>query len=239
MNNFALNFTVLSMFPEIFPGALGHSLAQKALNRLWQLQVVDIKKYALGVNGNIIDDKPYGGGSGMVLRADVAGPAIRDAIKLSNSKNIIYMSPRGNIFNQEMAQNIVLEKNLIILCGRYEGVDERIIEEFNIKEVSIGDYILSGGELPAMVLMDACIRLLPGVIEKAQVFAEESFSSSNLCGLLEYPLYTRPAIWQNKSVPKELISGNHQAIAQWKKKQAQEITKARRPDLWEKYQDRK
>jgi tRNA (guanine37-N1)-methyltransferase len=235
MNNCALNFTVLSMFPEIFPGPLGHSLAKKALEKLWQLQVIDIKKYALGANGHIIDDKPYGGGSGMVLRADVAEAAITHAISLSNAKNIIYMSPRGKMFNQEMAQNILLQKDLIILCGRYEGIDERIIEEFEIQEVSIGDYVLSGGELAAMVLMDTCIRLLPGVIERPQVFAEESFSSNNICGLLEYPLYTRPAIWRNKKVPQELISGNHQAIAQWKKTMAQEITKKRRPDLWEKY----
>jgi tRNA (guanine37-N1)-methyltransferase len=235
MSEAALNFTVLTLFPEMFPGTLGYSLAKTAMDKLWSLQVIDIKNYALGNNAHIIDDKPYGGGSGMVLRADVVAPAINDAIKLSSTKNIIYMSPRGKMLNQALARELVAAKDHIILCGRYEGIDERVIEEFNIQEISIGDYVLSGGELAAMVLMDACIRLVPGVIAKNNVFAEESFSSDHLPGLLEYPLYTRPAIWQNRAVPEVLLSGNHQEIAVWKKKQAEAITRLRRKDLWEKY----
>jgi tRNA (guanine37-N1)-methyltransferase len=229
---------ILTLFPEMFPGPLGYSLAKKALdNNIWQLDLINIRNYALGSKGHLIDDKPYGGGSGMVLRADVIAPAIDKAIENTDSKNIIYMSPRGRTLDQSLVKDLVARKNLVIICGRFEGIDERIIEEYNIEEISVGDYILSGGEIACMALIDSCLRLLPGVIENINTLEEESFISDNIAGLLEYPLYTRPESWRERRVPSVLTSGNHSNVADWKKEKSQEITKERRPDLWKKYKE--
>ncbi len=238
MTNILFKATILTLFPEMFPGPLGYSLAKRALdNNIWQLDLINIRDYALGAKGHLIDDKAYGGGSGMVLRADVIGPAIEKAIEQSGSKNIIYMSPRGKTLDQTLVKKLVEKQNIIILCGRFEGIDERVIEEYNIEEISVGDYILSGGEIASMSMIDACVRLLPGVIENTNTLTEESFVSDNIAGLLEYPLYTRPENWKERIVPPVLTSGNHEKIAEWKKEQSKAITKERRPDLWQKYKE--
>jgi tRNA (guanine37-N1)-methyltransferase len=230
------NVTILSLFPEIFPGPLNLSIAGKALSKeIWQLQTLNIRDFATDKHVTV-DEKPFGGGTGMVMRADVLGNAIEHSIQLTGCKKIIYMSPRGKVFTQEKARELITYPQITILCGRYEGIDERVIEEYNIEEISIGDFILSGGEIAALTVIDACVRLLPGVIEKKSALTEESFGdSSEYSGLLEYPLYTRPSNWKDKNVPEVLLSGHHQAINKWRLTQAQEITKARRADLWEKY----
>ncbi len=218
-----MKFTVLTIFPEMFPGMLDFSLAGKALkNGLWQLETIDIKQFGHG-NYNHVDDTPYGGGAGMVLRADV----LEKAIEKTNKTKILYMSPRGAVLDQKKAVELSKLGEIIILCGRYEGIDERVIEHYGIEEVSIGDYILSGGEPAALILMDAVIRLLPEVVGNAETHSEESFSS----GLLEYPHYTKPAEWKGMKVPEVLTSGDHKKVADWRKAKALEITKKRRPDL--------
>ena len=225
-----MHFTILTLFPEMFPGSLGLSLAGKALgNGIWGYEAVNIRDYATDKH-QTVDDSPYGGGTGMVMRPDVLAAAI-DAT--SQKQRWIYMSPRGKPLTQDMVVSLSKEPSIGILCGRYEGVDERILEAYSIEEISIGDYILSGGEMAALTLMDACIRLLPGVISK------ESFAqTSEYTGLLEYPLYTRPSNWQGRAVPGELLSGNHQEIAAWRLRQSQAITKKRRPDLWQQYENK-
>jgi tRNA (guanine37-N1)-methyltransferase len=229
--------TALSLFPEIFPGPLGLSIAGKALEKkIWQLQTVNIRDFALDKHVTV-DEKPFGGGTGMVMRADVVGAAIEYSKDLTGCNKIIYMSPRGKVLNQELVRELVSHPQIIILCGRYEGIDERIIEEYDIEEISIGDFILSGGEIAALTLIDACVRLLPGVIEKKSALEEESFGDSkHYAGLLEYPLYTRPSTWKGREVPEVLLSGNHAEIDRWRIKQSLEITKSRRSDLWDRYQ---
>jgi tRNA (guanine37-N1)-methyltransferase len=225
--------SILSIFPEIFPGPLEYSLAGQALKAgIWQYELVDIRDFGLTKHKNV-DDIPYGGGNGMVMRADVLGAAIDHALTLNPDATIIYMSPRGKKLTQAISQEISQSKNIIILCGRFEGIDERIIEEYNIQELSIGDYVLSGGELAALVLLDSCIRLLPGVLENQETLCEESFSIIGPAQktLLEYPLYTRPAEWKGRKVPDILVSGDHKKIEDWRYKKSLEITKQRRPDL--------
>ncbi|MCC2646196.1 MAG: trmD [Rickettsiaceae bacterium] len=225
--------SMLSIFPEIFPGPLAYSLAGQALKAgIWQYELVDIRDFGLTKHKNV-DDIPYGGGNGMVMRADVLGAAIDHALASNPNATIIYMSPRGKNLTQALSQEISQYKNIIILCGRFEGIDERIIEEYNIQELSIGDYVLSGGELAALVLLDSCIRLLPGVLENRETLCEESFSILGPAQkpLLEYPLYTRPAEWKGRKVPDILISGDHKKIEDWRYKKSLEITKQRRPDL--------
>ncbi len=224
--------TILSIFPEIFPGTLGYSLAGQALRKgIWECNLVDIKQFGR-TKHNSVDDEPYGGGNGLVMRADVLGDAIDEAIKISGSKKIYYMSPRGKPFNQALAHEIASEKNIIILCGRFEGIDERIIDEYNATEISVGDFVLSGGELAAMVVLDACIRLLPGVLSNQETLLEESFSTSgDMQGLLEYPLYTRPAVWRGRDVPEVLVSGDHARVQKWRLSKAKEITAERRPEI--------
>lgn len=229
-----MNFKLFSLYPEMFPGSLGFSIAKKALEKkLWSYEVVNIRDYADNKHNNV-DDEPFGGGTGMVLRPDVLGSAIEDNFK--DKSKIIYMSPRGSLLDQNKVHELTQISNISIICGRYEGVDERVLEEYNIEEISVGDYILSGGEPAAIVLMDCCIRTLPGVISKKEALIEESFGrNEDYTGLLEYPLYTRPSKWKNRLVPEVLISGNHAKIKNWRKEQAIEITKSRRMDLYNKF----
>lgn len=222
-----LSVTILTIFPEMFPGPLGHSLMGKALeDKKWKLDVINIRDFGLTKHQNV-DDEPYGGGAGMIMRADVLGDALDFAIKKSGSKKIFYMSPRGKVFNQGLAEELALEDNIIILCGRFEGIDERIIDEYNACEINMGDYILSGGEIASMAMLEAVLRLIPGILGNPKTLNEESFSKN----MLEYPLYTRPEIWRERKVPEILLSGNHAKIDSWRKAESIKITKTRRPDL--------
>lgn len=216
--------TVLTLFPPMFPGALGQSLAGRALLAgLWRLDVQDIRDAATGRH-RTVDDTPFGGGAGMVMRPDVLDAAIGP----DDARPLLYLTPRGRPLVQDRARDLSAGPGVRLLCGRYEGVDQRVLDARGAEEVSIGDYVLSGGELPALVLLDACIRLLPGVMGAEASAEEESFSA----GLLEYPQYTRPAEWRGRSVPEVLLSGHHAAIAAWRRAQAEQVTRTRRPDLW-------
>jgi len=226
---------VLTIFPEMFPGPLGLSLAGKALaDGKWGLEVIDIRDFA-GDKHRSVDDTPAGGGAGMVMRADIAAAAI-DAARAGAKPGtpVIYLSPRGYPFMQEQARELADGPGAILLCGRFEGVDQRVLDARNVEEISIGDYVLSGGELAAQVLIDACVRLLTGVAGNEGSLAEESFAA----GLLEYPHYTRPREWEGRDIPEVLLSGDHKKIAEWRREQAEKITKQRRPDLWEKHRKR-
>lgn len=219
---------ILTIFPAMFPGPLGESLAGKALaEQKWSLNVTDIRDFGLGRHRSV-DDTPFGGGAGMVMRADVVDAAID---KVADDRPLIFLSPRGKPLTQNRVRALAEGPGAILLCGRFEGVDQRVIEARRVEEISIGDYILSGGELAALVLLDAVIRLLPGVMGHAESGVEESFSTP----LLEYPHYTRPALWDGRAVPDVLTSGNHAAIAAWRLAQAQHITQSRRPDLYNDY----
>lgn len=219
---------VLTIFPEMFPGPLGLSLAGQALSGgLWSLGVHDIRDFGRGRH-RTIDDKPAGGGAGMVMRADVLGAAI-DAVRAgADDLPLIYLSPRGERFTQAAARRLAAGPGAILLAGRFEGIDERVIAGRGLQELSIGDYVLSGGEIAAMTVLDACVRLLPGVMGEAASLTEESFES----GLLEYPHYTRPRDWEGRAIPDVLLSGDHKRIADWRREQAQCLTAQRRPDLW-------
>ncbi|MEX0745423.1 MAG: tRNA (guanosine(37)-N1)-methyltransferase TrmD [Phycisphaeraceae bacterium] len=227
--------TVLTILPEMFPGPLGASLSGNALAEgKWALEIVDIRDFAKDKHRSV-DDTPAGGGAGMVMRADIAALAI-DATREGAAPNTptLYLSPRGKPLTQARVRELASGPGAILLCGRFEGVDERVLEARNIEEVSIGDYVLSGGELAALVLIDACVRLLPGVAGNEGSLAEESFAE----GLLEYPHYTRPRDFEGRAIPEVLLSGDHKAIAKWRREQAEKLTKSRRPDLWEKYKRR-
>ncbi|MCF6216143.1 MAG: tRNA (guanosine(37)-N1)-methyltransferase TrmD [Emcibacter sp.] len=228
---------ILTLFPEIFPGPLGASLAGKALDKgLWAMNVVQIRDYALDKHRNV-DDTPAGGGPGMVMRADVLAAAIDDVTKDKNGDDypLVYLSPRGRRLDQELIREFALKKGITLLCGRFEGVDERVLEARNIREVSLGDFILSGGDLAALALMDAVVRTIPGVVGDADILTEETFES----GLLEYPHYTRPKVWEGQEIPEVLQSGHHGKIKQWRQKQSESLTKERRPDLWNQYLNQK
>jgi tRNA (guanine37-N1)-methyltransferase len=217
--------SVLTLFPEMFPGPLGHSLAGRALAAgRWSLDAVNIRDFAAGRHRSV-DDTPFGGGAGMVLRADVLDAAI-DAV--ADDRPLLCLSPRGQPLMQDAVRALAEGPGAVLIAGRYEGIDERVIEARGLREVSIGDYVLSGGELAAMVLLDAVVRLLPGVMGAAESATEESFSGR----LLEYPHYTRPADWQGRGVPPVLLSGHHAAVAAWRREQAERLTRNRRPDLW-------
>ena len=217
--------TVLTLFPPMFPGPLGQSLAGRALSAgLWRLDVQDIRDAATDRH-RTVDDTPFGGGAGMVMRADV----LDSAIGPDDDRPLLYLSPRGPQLTQARVRALAAGPGVRLVCGRYEGVDQRVLDARGIEEVSIGDYVLSGGELPALVLLDACVRLLPGVMGAEASVEDESFSA----GLLEYPHYTRPAEWRGRAVPEVLLSGHHAAIAAWRRAQAEQITRARRPDLWQ------
>lgn len=221
--------TLLTIFPEMFPGPLGHSIAGKALqDGRWSIRAVDIRDFALDRHRSV-DDTPFGGGPGMVMRPDVVDAAIRGA---GGQGPLLYMTPRGRLFDQAMARRLAAEEGVRILCGRFEGVDQRVLEAHGAEEVSIGDFVLSGGEPAALIVMDAVVRLLPGVIGREESLAEESFER----GLLEYPHYTRPAQWDGRAVPETLLSGHHEKIRAWRQSQAEQATRMRRPDLWERYQ---
>lgn len=219
--------TVLTLFPEMFPGPLGISLAGRALAAgLWSLEARDIRASATDRHRSV-DDTPAGGGPGMVLRADILAAAI-DAAGLAPDRPCLLMSPRGRPLTQSRVVELARGPGPLIVCGRFEGVDQRVIEGRGLEEVSIGDYVLSGGEIAAMALIDACVRLLPGVMGKEASGAEESFSE----GLLEYPQYTRPQLFEGVPIPEVLISGDHAKVAAWRRAQAEALTRARRPDLW-------
>jgi tRNA (guanine37-N1)-methyltransferase len=217
--------SVLTLFPEMFPGPLGHSLAGRALAAgRWSLDAVNIRDFATDRHRSV-DDTPFGGGAGMVLRPDVLDAAI-DAV--ADDRPLLCLSPRGRPLVQDAVRRLAEGPGAVLIAGRYEGIDERVIEARGLREISIGDYVLSGGELAAMVLLDAVVRLLPGVMGAAESAAEESFTAQ----LLEYPHYTRPADWQGRGVPPVLLSGHHAAVAAWRREQAERLTRARRPDLW-------
>ena len=223
------NATVLSLFPEMFPGTLAFSIAGKALvNNLWSLNTINIRDFSNDKNGKV-DDVPFGGGHWMVLKPEVLDRALKSVVDHNGPR--IYLSPRGRKFDQSFAKDLSKEKGVVFICGRYEGVDERFLTHNDIQEVSVGDYVLSGGEIGAQLIMDATIRLLPNVIGNSQGLVEESFEGD----LLEYPLYTQPRVWNGIEVPEVLLSGDHKKIEIWKIKMSEKITKLKRPDLWSKY----
>lgn len=234
---------VLTLFPEMFPGPLGLSLAGKALeNEIWALETLDIREFARDKH-RTVDDTPAGGGPGMVMRADVVAGAI-DAAVAARPDNaggagdtnwpLIYLSPRGRVMDQGLVRDLAAARGVTLLCGRYEGVDERVLEARGVIEVSLGDFVLSGGEIAAMALIDATVRLLDGVMGAPETLAEESFEGD----LLEYPHYTRPQTFEGRDIPEVLLSGHHGKIRDWRRQQAERLTEARRPDLWTRYQAR-
>jgi tRNA (guanine37-N1)-methyltransferase len=221
--------TVLTLFPEMFPGPLGHSLAGRALAAgHWNFSAIDIREFATDAH-RTVDDAPFGGGPGMVMRADVLDAAL-DSVAGAPGP-VIYLTPRGRRFNQDLAESLAAGPGVTLLCGRFEGIDERLIEARQCVEISVGDFVLSGGEPAAIALIDACVRLLPGVIGDRRSLDEESFQR----GLLEYPHYTRPATWRGLTAPEVLLSGHHENIRAWRLDQAERITRERRPDLWDRY----
>jgi len=228
----SLHFNILTLFPDMFPGSLGQSLAGKALERGdWEYNAINIRDFAEGVHKSV-DDTPYGGGAGMVMRADIIEKTLLSVPKPGRK---IYLSPRGTPLKQDLVKDLAVTPNITLLCGRYEGVDQRVLDAHEFEEISIGDYVLSGGEPAALILMDTCIRLLPGVMGNVDTPDNESFGSAT-GGLLEYPHYTRPASWKSArgtvyDVPEILQSGNHAKIKQWRDEQSVEITQKRRPDL--------
>ncbi len=224
--------TVLTVFPDLFPGPLGRSLAGKGLDSgLWALDVLDIRDFARDKHHSV-DDEPFGGGPGMVMRPDVVDRAL--AAAADRPGPVIYLSPRGRLLDQAQARALAAGPGVTLLCGRYEGVDQRVLEARAVEEVSIGDYVLSGGEPAAIVVIDAAVRLLPGIMGNEASPVEESFET----GLLEHPLYTRPAEWQGRAVPAALASGHHERIRLWRRAEAERITRERRPDLWARYPER-
>ncbi len=235
-----INFKILTLFPELFPGPLAASITGVALEKkLWSLEAINIRDFAKDER-KTVDDTPYGGGAGMVLKADILADAIEK--NLQPESKIFYLSPRGKTLTQKKARELAQEKEIILLCGRYEGVDQRVLDEFTIEEISIGDYVLSGGELAAFVVIDAILRNVDGVLGADESLAEESFGSKENLeyeNLLEYPHFTRPAKWRGREVPEVLTSGHHKKINEWRKERAIEITKKNRPDLYQKFLDKK
>ncbi len=219
---------VLTLFPDMFPGPLGLSLAGQGLeNGAWTLECVDIRDYAEDKH-RTVDDTPFGGGPGMVMRPDVASAAIDAAIGKDTDLAAIYLTPRGRPLSQARVRELAQGAGVMVLCGRYEGLDERVLDAHDLEEISIGDFVLSGGEAAAITLLDACVRLLEGVVGSQESLADESFEDS----LLEYPHYTRPQDWNGRAVPDVLVSGHHEKIKAWRRQQAEAITRERRPDLW-------
>ena len=220
---------VFTLYPEVFPGPLAKGLYGKALSsKLWKLNVTNIRDAATDKH-KTVDDTPYGGGSGMLLKADVLANSLEQ--KLKKGERVFYLSPKGKKFDQKLAQDLSKEKSISLICGHFEGVDERVLTTRNIEEISIGDYVLSGGETAALVILDSILRLLPGVLGNEKSSVDETFEN----GLLEYPQYTKPQIWEEKSVPEVLLSGDHAKIKDWRLSQSEAITRVRRPDLWQKY----
>jgi tRNA (guanine37-N1)-methyltransferase len=220
---------VFTLYPDCFPGPLDKGLYGKAMEKkIWDLKIVDIREYASDKH-KTVDDTPYGGGSGMLLKPDVVAKSLDANIK--NGEKIFYLSPRGKVFNQNTAKEISKENKVNLICGHFEGIDQRVLDNREIEEISIGDFVLSGGETASYVFLDAILRLIPGVIGNEESKNEESFEN----GLLEYPQYTKPQIWEEKSVPNVLLSGDHAKIKDWRLTQSKAITRHRRPDLWQKY----
>jgi tRNA (guanine37-N1)-methyltransferase len=230
---------VLTLFPEIFPGALGHSLAGKALaDGIWRLETVDIREFARDKHRSV-DDTPFGGGAGMVMRPDVLAAAIDSVVPVgggsSADRALICLSPRGAPLTQDRVRALSGTREMVLVCGRYEGIDQRLIEGRGLEEISLGDYVLSSGEPAALALIDACVRLLPGVVGDRDGLGEESFET----GLLEYPQYTKPRVWEGREVPEVLLSGHHDRIRHWRRTAAERLTRERRPDLWRRYEARR
>jgi len=220
---------VFTLYPEIFPGPLAKGLYGKALsNKLWNLSVINIRDAATDKH-KTVDDTPYGGGTGMLLKADILANSLDRKVK--KGERVFYLSPKGKKFDQKLAQDLSKEKSISLICGHFEGVDERVLTTRNIEEISVGDYVLSGGETAALVVLDSILRLLPGVLGNEKSSIDETFEN----GLLEYPQYTKPQIWEEKSVPEVLLSGDHAKIKDWRLSQSEAITRVRRPDLWQKY----
>ena len=220
---------VFTLYPEIFPGPLSKGLYGKALQKkIWDLEVIDIRDSAEDKH-KTVDDTPFGGGSGMLLKPNVLGKSLDS--KLKNNERVFYLSPKGKKFDQKFAKNLTKEKTINLICGHFEGIDDRLLSTRNIEEISIGDYVLSGGETAAFVILDAVLRLIPGVLGNKDSIKDETFENS----LLEYPQFTKPKIWEGKSVPDVLFSGDHAKIKSWRLSQSEDITRRQRPDLWEKY----
>ena len=224
-----LHAQIFTLYPELFPGPLNKGLYGKALsNNIWNLKIVNIKDYSSDKH-KTVDDTPFGGGSGMLIKPDVLANSLDQNVK--PNEKIYYLTPKGKLFSQKLAKKLSKEKTINLICGHFEGVDQRVIDTRNIEELSIGDYVLSGGETAALVVLDSILRLIPGVLGNDQSISEESFEN----GLLEYPQYTKPQIWEKKSVPDVLLSGDHAKIKDWRLSESEAITRDRRPDLWQKY----
>ena len=224
-----LQAQIFTLYPELFPGPLNKGLYGKALsNNVWNLKVVNIRDYSSD-KYKTVDDTPFGGGSGMLIKPDVLANSLDQNVK--PNEKIYYLTPKGKLFSQKLAKKLSKEKTINLICGHFEGVDQRVIDTRNIEELSIGDYVLSGGETAALVVLDSILRLIPGVLGNDQSISEESFEN----GLLEYPQYTKPQIWEKKSVPDVLLSGDHAKIKDWRLSKSEAITRDRRPDLWQKY----
>ena len=220
---------IFTLYPEYFPGYLNKGLFGKAMNeKIWNLETVNIRDYTFDKH-KTVDDTPYGGGSGMIIKADVLAKSLDENIK--EKEKIIYLSPKGKLFDHKYAKELSTEKTLNLICGHFEGIDERIIQNRNIEEISIGDFVLSGGEVATFVVLDAILRFIPGVLGNENSTQDESFEN----GLLEYPQYTKPQNWEDKSVPDVLLSGDHAKIKDWRLSQSEAITRVRRPDMWQKY----
>ncbi len=229
---------IITLFPEVFPGVLGSSLIGKALNKSWQLETVDLRAFGCGVH-KAVDDTPSGGGPGMVIKPDILAKALEVAQKNTDGEAdtwpVAFLSPRGRLFDQTTAKKWSMGKGITLICGRYEGVDERFFEATGVEEISMGDFVLSGGEIAAQALIEATVRLIPNVLGNFESTENESFIS----GLLEHPHYTRPRVWNGLSVPEILLTGHHENISRWRKSKAEEITRIRRPDLWQRYCEQK
>ena len=224
-----LQAQIFTLYPELFPGPLNKGLYGKALsNNIWNLKVVNIRDYSSDKH-KTVDDTPFGGGSGMLIKPDVLANSLDQNVK--TNEKIYYLTPKGKLFSQKLAKKLSKEKTINLICGHFEGVDQRVIDTRNIEELSIGDYVLSGGETAALIVLDSILRLIPGVLGNDQSISEESFEN----GLLEYPQYTKPQIWEKKSVPDVLLSGDHAKIKDWRLSESEAITRDRRPDLWQKY----
>jgi tRNA (guanine37-N1)-methyltransferase len=224
-----LQAQIFTLYPELFPGPLNKGLYGKALsNNIWNLKIVNIKDYSSDKH-KTVDDTPFGGGSGMLIKPDVLANSLDQNVK--PNEKIYYLTPKGKLFSQKLAKKLSKEKTINLICGHFEGVDQRVIDTRNIEELSIGDYVLSGGETAALVVLDSILRLIPGVLGNDQSISEESFEN----GLLEYPQYTKPQIWEKKNVPNVLLSGDHAKIKDWRLSESEAITRDRRPDLWQKY----